>query len=561
MDKALRRVGTITAVRPNWSSPVTEHLEFLTSILTSRDGTERRESMRQSPRVTYEFTADAFKGLARRLTADFNQWPTDGIHVFPVRWRSAYLASDIAGGATLGLDRTPPWWMTAGAKMVIEGSEAQEVVEIAAIGAFSITLTESPTENFFIGDRIMLGQDVRYDQATSIQSLVATHRQSSVKLDANPKRLDLTDVGSTPRYHEGYEVLLHPHNWRSPISSTFDDQREVVDFNMGVIDVTRPINFTIHRETLNFTMLDVDAIDNMIGFFARQRGQRSPFWVPTSLNDAEYISGGSIGTTTVTIEGTEFLDAYDNDETYTTLSVKFLGGGRQFNRVISMVEDAGNTRLTVESAWVGDVAQSVLISFGFFARLMSDRLSITWLTDSIAETNISFKALPSAYMAPDGDFVSFNVEGPYTTNVIQDKTNPAHYTTLDFVAKGVPLSAIDRGLGVATIVCDANFTTKSVCSSQGLVGQTQISCQIEAFDVNGNLLALEQPASHPGSDSGFTEDSYSFSDTIILPIGSRFIRVYHQVVIDFCHATDFRSVFGIVSTRDWGLGYDIEDLL
>jgi len=567
MDKTLRRVGTIAAIRPNWASPVKEYLSFQTSIFTSRDGTEQRESMRQSPRISYEFGVDTFRGLGRRIAADLKQWPADGLYVFPISWRYAVLVGDVIGGSdTLGLDRTPPWWMKEGSKLVLESDEAQEVVEILSVGAFSVTLTAPTTEEFFVGNRVMMARDVRYSKETSLSSLVSEHRRMNAKLDVDPGDIDFTGMSNRARYHEGYDALTVRPNWRSPISSIFDDQREVVDFDVGVIDVSRYRDFTIHRETMNFTLMDEQSVDDLTAFFLRLKGQKLPFWVPTHLSDAEWVSGGAQGTSTLTVEGTEFKDAYEDDETYTSLAVLFPNGGIQINRMVSMIESSGNTLITFEVPWELDVTEEAKISFGFHARLMSDRLTINWLTDGKGEISLSYRALPNAYMAPDKIIELTSVIPPDVTQNEAEFDEETEYAEIDFVEEGIPLSAVDRGLAFADLYFFIQIGRTPLYEALGLHSSGQVSAAIQAYDADGNALPLINGQTNPGagntikgSDDG--DGSFLVNETINLRPGTRFLRVKQHAILLSGAVILQRECTGSVRTRDWGLGYDIEDLL
>ncbi|AGH31470.1 hypothetical protein LOKG_00034 [Loktanella phage pCB2051-A] len=578
MDRVPRRVGTIVAPFPNWSSPVREEYEFNTYIHTSYDGTEQRESMRQTPRMAVEFSADSFRALARRITADMKEWPVDGLYVLPVSWRKAIIASDVTGGSkVIGLDRVAPWWMRPGVKLVLERYDLQEVVEIESVGTYSVTLVDAPSEPFYIGDTVMLGRDARYESEVSLKALTDQHRSANLRFNVDPGSIDYTGLQATARYHEGYEAFLTKPNWGGGIDADFDDGRDTLDNGVGRIFVERYQDFTTHTQTMNFTLFERDDVDDILAFFMRKKGSKLPFFVPSFQEDAVYVAGGPKGNYGLLVEGSDFHTAYNQDEVYNHLAIQFPSGCWQFNRIINMnVQEDGNTLLTMKDKWEDDVTADLKISFAFFARLMSDTLVVNWLTDEKADIQLSFKTLPSRYLSNQFGYCAPPIiDTPYSQTWPSNWTNDqSMYATFSLQQAGLSLSAIDRGYGWAT----GKTSGKSKYYSPTLINYyghdragwgagIDIGFFLNYGDTVEMLPGVNYDPAYPSGSirnertAGEDNGSWDFQVRTKIPPGARWARARFLVQGDpFGTLSDIANSF-VICTNNWGPGYDIENLI
>jgi hypothetical protein len=579
VDTAKTRIGTIVAPEPNWSSVVREEYEFQTFIHEAHDGSEQRESMRQVPRTFFEFTSDSTDALARRVAADLKEWPTDGLYVLPVSWRYARLVADTSGGSpVLGLDRRVPWWMKPGTKLVLDRRDLQEVVEIESVGVSTVFLTAPPSEPFTVGDKVCLGRDVRYASKVNLASLVSRHRRATLRLDVNPGFVDYSGLQTEQRYHEGYEVFLTKPNWANAISVEFDDNRDTMDTGVGLIDVQRYTDFTSIMETMNFTLMTTGAVDEMIGFFMRQKGAQLPFWTPTRTRDLVRVGGGTAGNTGLRVEGHDFHTAYNQDEVFNTLAVQFPSGCWQLNRIESMNKDTdGNTVLTMVDKWEENTANST-ICFALMSRLVGDRLVVNWETNSVAEISLTFKALPTRYMTVPAAVCSPPVLD--TTKATQHNgpwvAADQYYAAINIAATGLSMSAIDRGLGFVY----ASSSGKSVVGSPTLInyygndfGAWVAGIEFGFFANFSDTLSINRPATDTNPaykwsivDDGDSGDAshgglYDISLQAKIPPGARWAKARFIVQRDPNGSLfNLKNAFQ-VCTHDWGFGYDVDNLI
>jgi hypothetical protein len=558
MKKLYKRVGEIVAARPNWGDTVREEYQYNTVVHTSHDGTEQREALWKHPRRTVEFRSDNFGPLARRIAADMKRWPSGGIRYLPIHWRYAKLAATAATGATtIGLDRAPPWWMKAGVSLVLEGGSTQELVEVSAVGAFSVSLVSATTEPFDSGDKVILAERVRYPSENSLTSLTSEHRQSNFRFEVDPGPVDLSDLPGATGYHEGVEIFLKNPNWTQSVSSRFQDQRETLDLGIGAIEVDRFRDFTVQQETLTYLARTREQADYFIGLFARSRGARMPFWIPSFLHDADAVGDGFVGTNTLVIAGTDFADEYTDDDTYSTIVVRTPAGGYQFNRITGVSVSGDNSVLTVVNAWTGTIPLGAQVSFGFLARMVNDTLVVDWQTDSVAEITATVKALPNRFLTLGkgfGPFYAPEITGSLTTDFVD-----GNHLAVNLEAVGVPLSAVDRGevyiSWVAAIRIGLTPLYQEVTGET--VGNSLFQVDVKTFDADGistpmvptNMLVFNDFVGIASLGLGG-----------LLPPGSRIVRFRQLINLGgLGDVIELREVEMNISSPDWGLGYDIGD--
>ena len=110
MDRVKDRTGTIVARPPNWASPVSESYEYSTSIFTTNNGVEIRESSRSRPRVAISYRQDGIDRAAAEMLYEQTTFEDSGKRMVPMYWRAVDItAAASAGAAFISFEGTAPW--------------------------------------------------------------------------------------------------------------------------------------------------------------------------------------------------------------------------------------------------------------------------------------------------------------------------------------------------------------------------------------------------------------------------------------------------------------------
>lgn len=555
--QALDRIGNIIAPWPNWTSPVIESFEYLTTIITSRDGTEQRSAGRYYPRVSVSFQADETDDLRKRIETDLKSWPDDGLFVLPVRWRRVAFSADFASGsASITIVGSAPFWLQAGATVVAESATGQEVLTVESVSGSAVTFEDVTALDHLAGDRLMLGYQVRYDSTVSLKMLIARHMGGSVNLDVDPASFGAWDVPglSSDWEFQGYPIFPYKPNWRDGLDIKIEDFREIADFGRGVIDVDRYRNNLMRTQTMTFSALNQERVDEILSFFMDQRGMRGHFFMPSWTFDMEPAADMVLEADVMQVKGREIYDNYLNDEIGTALCVVYPDGCMQFNRIIGTALVSGNTVFTFADNWVRAVPTGTQIYWGNLVRFGTDRLEVRWLTSDVAEMSIPVVVLPSDWI-PYTLNDTTKVVGRVPGGSIDQPWENAPYTEHGMVESQVPPTVLAGEFLDVTINFYGEFNGNGTTS-------VVISLRVWFFDENDDELESPDGLTAQYDDilhSWPSETNVNYTETlgpIVVPPGTVYLRTRWKVT----RGIDYSDVTAVLTSRWWSLNYEESNL-
>jgi hypothetical protein len=391
--KSLKRVGPIAMTQPNWSNPVSVEYQFKTSVLTAEDGSEQREALRQTARVSLSFDAILHADEMRRQVADL----AAGQHkrfVVPARWRTVHLAAPATGGATTLSVDSVPFWLVQGTTVVLFDGDTMESVEVSSIAGTTLTLSTPLVTDFAPGSRVHPAIWGRVQDTVSFAARTNRTWTGSARFDADPAADPQPIAPATPTLFEGRELFLTRPNWKSSPSITFKQTQDVVDFDTGLIEVGTPrVDHTITLK-MGYLGKSADEAEQLIGLFLRMRGRRNSFWMPTWQDDISPKIDAPVGSSTIEVAGSEFRDAFATSKTYTVLAVEWKDGFIQVNRIASQALSGSlDSVLTTTDPWVRAVDSSATVMWCPQWRFATDLLEVQWVTDQVAEVTFALQSL------------------------------------------------------------------------------------------------------------------------------------------------------------------------
>lgn len=388
----IRRIGRIIAAEPNWSSPVSVEHQFKTNVMTSRDGTEQREAMRQTARVSLTYAAVLDRATLRRHMADL----AEGQHlpfIVPNECRRVTLAAPApATSATLTPDQMP-YWLVAGTHLVVSDESVAEAVKVQGVAGGVVTLVSPLTSTFAAGAAVCHAFVGRVADNAAFRSLTDRTRTASIRIEVDPASDPQPLLAAAPAMFEGRELFLTRPNWRDEPSVTFNQERDIVDSGVGPTEISTPQRDHTYVLKLGFTKTG-DDVDALVSTFLRMRGRRNSFWMPTWQQDIEPAVPAAAGTSTVEVEGSDFLAAYETSTVYKVLAVSWRDGTFQVNRIASMALNASlNTVLTMADPWAAAVDDAATVMWCPVWRFASDVLEVDWRTTRVAEMTMAMQTV------------------------------------------------------------------------------------------------------------------------------------------------------------------------
>lgn len=391
---------TVSAIRivpffypPNWGQGVDETLEWRTTVASSRTGEEQRQQIRSKPRREWSYSVLLSGEQAQMAYFDILGFQNKTFGLPTWTGKSKLTSPASASGTVLNLVTSDRGFVVDGI-LFIEFNGAVETHEIESLTGTTVNLKKPLTNSFPIGSSVYPGAVVRLAQ--NFQARRPTDRviESSLTFSGVPKDTDpFIPSGAAAVTLDGFEVITRKPNWASGMDVLFDYPVDEIDFLSGVAHRFESRTYPATGFRLRYLIdgrSDMSAFRAMLG---RLRGRRTPVFVSLFTDDFEL--SGSVSSSA------SGFQVYDN---HSDLGIF---PERHPLAVLFETKDAGNiarraSSTTLNGSGLIDVqitqgpgvtiTQSTLkrLSLCPLVRLASDQVTIKWLTDTVAECELTF---------------------------------------------------------------------------------------------------------------------------------------------------------------------------
>lgn len=398
MRRIRTRVGSVSPLAPNWSSPVHVEHEYLTEVRTSRSGLEQREANRATARMAVNMSvavaADLLARLRQDLDADQNA-PT----AVRLPWRRADVASDALSGA-LGLELTEaPFWAVSGALAVVTTSTAEFLVTVESLVGTTLTVAAPLPVAVAAGARVEHALACWYPESLTFTAATSGVWTTAARMEAVPGVYPQPVAPATTTIYAGAEVFLHKPNWATRPTLTLERQREDVDFSYGRAGVFSPTTFGVTTLLTQHTTKTAEEAEELISFFHRQKGRRGAFWAPTWLEDLRSAILNPITSDDLTVAGLDAFTAYSTSPVHRRIIAFWPDGSYQINAVSAVAVSGGRTVFDMAANWEERIDPSTRLHWLLPMRFGSDTLTVDFLTTQAARVQMNFVTLTVAEVA------------------------------------------------------------------------------------------------------------------------------------------------------------------
>lgn len=379
---------------PNWKSPVKEVLTFSTEIITSESGKEQRRAYRNTPRRSFDYSISTMASRYATLKLFLARHSRGQVYL-PDPVRSVRMASGIsAGGVTFTVTSVPDW-LVNGAPVAFSRNGAAETRIVQSVVGTTITVTAgvefdwSPTST-----RIRPAFLGLLDTRFSGKTVTNTTTEGAVKFEVDPGSEGAIAVSAAPVAFGGREFVVTRPNWRTAPSVTYEQPRETVDFGMGKIASFWPIEFMTRVRQADFLFGSAAEAQAFKDVFMRAKGRQGEFYFPTQEADLEPIGLVASGATTFSVAGVNFAEAFGDSTVHKAIVARKTGGQQAAAKVLSIVATGGESVVTLGSP-LGFDANTANCTFSWLPvhRFAADELTMTWITNEVAQTSCSLMTL------------------------------------------------------------------------------------------------------------------------------------------------------------------------
>lgn len=390
-------INTYFTLAPNWEKPVSISREWKTGVLASETGDEQRSALWAVPRLSQEYTALNLRAaesnyLKRKFWKHLAEnW---GIPIWTDRLRLAAPAA--AGTRVLSVSSLDNMEYKAGGRVILmdpANPDSYEAHAIASVGTGLITINTNLVYTWPAGSRIAPVMICRISPRQRLK--MRTDAYSEISIQAQEiKGSDAAKVetaGSWPVYESKYVFSIRPTWARSPELQFLGDTRILEGLSRSV--AWSNLAETLLGPRFDFQFSNRAAIRDLVTFFDVHRGRWKGFWIPTWSADLRLAGAVSAGSATIPIKDVKYSDYWAASEQQGRYLVFRLPGGPVYRKVVGW---PSATSLTLDSALgvdlSADAARGVPVHFLLPVRFDSDELKLTFETDSVAKTTISFRA-------------------------------------------------------------------------------------------------------------------------------------------------------------------------
>jgi hypothetical protein len=344
--------------KPDWTTPITERLSWLTAIQTSRSGAEQRQRLRLTPRRTFDIPVQLV-GQERSYFDILLAQNGGGNWNVPIPHEEIGVGAVFAGQSIFYIN-VALREISIGSKLLVRGNCFQaEVVYVTAVGPDSIVTTPTvlayqvatltPTFEGVISEKVSVSRP-------TARIYTATVRFTSLQ----PNWWPITERALAPLpaftvAGKTFPILTQPPNAVNSLDYDYERMWSVVDNDVAV-----PVY--IDKAARQFTSQKYEFF--LVGPYERQtfrdllytlHGRQSPIWVPTYNDDMSITQGypNPYGLPHTTIPGREAFVTFNRDGRISSHATFAFDGqpGEQFSNATI----AQNAFVTLKRLDVDDV--------------------------------------------------------------------------------------------------------------------------------------------------------------------------------------------------------------
>lgn len=383
-----------------WSDAFTVTTSFKTEIISSENGTEQRRAKRGAPRRSFDFRLLAIGDVLTKFQFFMSSAQRD-IVVMPEAVRYVRTTGPLVpGDNTIPVAEVPPW-MTAGGFIALIVGPRVRVHQIAGIVGNVLSLTEQIDQKWRAGIKVaaawkgLLADSLSFDLATN-QAL-----QGGVSFMALPgfDKFVQTEADITQTF-DGREMFPFANNWISSPTVTYQQDRKLVDYDKGVIEMFAPVPFGNRIYTNDVLCRTPDDTQRLTEFFGRMLGRQGEFFFrPLARAPMRMAADYVQDSTTMLLAGDEPRRVFTTDTTLRVLEISRRGKLPNYRVVNSVVADGDNSRVTFDLGLPEIISAddpNVTVSWIALARFESDDLTVDWKTDQAATSRLTVRTLAYA---------------------------------------------------------------------------------------------------------------------------------------------------------------------
>lgn len=382
--------GTRVAIFPfSPKIPMTESLEWLTNIITSRDGSEQRISLRPTPRQSFKFNVLLTSEQEQaQLEALMFQW-TKRMWGIPIwgEWESHSDTINI-GDTTITLDTTDADFRDDSYAIIWQDHDSYEVIKIETMADDSLTL-EFPIVSQWTGNKHIMPIRTGYMISPSNMRIDA---DGYAEFDCNFIVQD-NELITTHTADEEYDSLtvLEASHEQGGLDNKIDGDVRIIDFGMDDFSLISDSDYNVYIQQHAFRKLGKSEIWAFRELLHSLYGRQGVCWILTDKED--FVQAQTLGAaeTELRVSNVGWARNMTLNSMRTHIAFVFSDGRRYYREITGLTEDDTEDIIGIDSALgiqiePGDCNICLLDK----CRLTEDKIDIEWQEPFSIVSKINF---------------------------------------------------------------------------------------------------------------------------------------------------------------------------
>lgn len=381
---------------PDWASPVTENLEWLTDVLMSPSGAEQRRALRPYARRSFNFTT-VLEGEDRNLYDLLVMANGSGLWYAPL-WFHATVVQEPTAGNTIVC--SPSLGLGIGTPIIILTDRAYDyrLAEISAVTDTSIVLANALGTVVPAGALVYPMTKGRLIEMPNMTAITDTLGAAEVNFRSIEATVLATDDSWLEDTYRGFYVLPRESDWSDGTERSQQRILQSFDTTLAPEVVADTAGRPFPTLRMNWFL---DGQDDHARFYALMqtlKGRAVPVWLPTWMTDLRPVadiaatdSSITVARCGLTLAGGPFPERQD-------VMIELLDGQRFYRRLTSATMSSGNEILGIDTPLGVDVTprEIVRVSYMSLMRLDHDSIDIDHITDTdgMSEIQVTFRSAP-----------------------------------------------------------------------------------------------------------------------------------------------------------------------
>ncbi len=387
----------IFAFSPDWSDAVVERYEWLTQIIESDDGTERRNRLRTNPRRSLEYRVLVQTDDKRWLELYMWDWKAR-LFAVPI-WTDCVRTTALTpiGDLVIDVEFTEfTSFKVGGVAIFIIDQRTTEAVEILSISPTSLTLIRPTLQEWPSGTRIYPSLTGRLTEDQPLVQPTADITFASFKFEfVDNEAIDSVDAPTAYQDVNGIPafVLEKVPNRVQDLDLTYQSKYGLVDFGIAPAFVDDRQGFPDVVTKFDFAQEGREDIWFWKEWLHARAGRHTAFWISSQSVDfilLETIFNTDVG---ITVQDYEYRNFYNLAQGKRDIAIFRTDGTVFYRRIVSAVSTTPGEEILGIDAPLGTtipLEEVKQIAFLHPSRMDADGVEFAW--DHTEMVRISFNA-------------------------------------------------------------------------------------------------------------------------------------------------------------------------